>query len=147
MIRSSDFVVDAGVAVKWYVPEVHEVESKQFLDPTLTLHVPELFFPEFGNILWKKARLLKVPEISEDEGRDILRLMAAVSMTAHPTAALLEAAYDMAMGTGRQTVYDCLYLALARDLNCRFVTADRAFFDAIKVGSHAPHIHWVADVV
>ena len=90
---------------------------------------------------------MRVPEISEDEGRDILRLIAAVSMTAHPTAALLEAAYNMAMGTGRQTVYDCLYLALARDLNCRFVTADRAFFDAIKVGSHAPHIHWVADVV
>ena len=51
MIRSSDFVVDADFAVKWYVPEVHEVESKQFLNPTLTLHVPELFFPEFGNIL------------------------------------------------------------------------------------------------
>lgn len=113
MIRSSDVVVDAGVAVKWYVPEVQEVESKRFLDPALMLHVPELVFPEFGNILGKKARLQNVPEISEEEGRDILRLMAAVSMTAHPTACLLEAAYDMAMRTGRQTVYDCLYLALA----------------------------------
>ena len=33
---------------------------------------PDLFFPEFGNIVWKKARLLQVPEITEDEGRLIL---------------------------------------------------------------------------
>ena len=64
-----DLVVDAGVAIKWYVPEIHEREAKRFLDPAHTLHVPDLFFPEFGNILWKKARLLKVPEITEEEGR------------------------------------------------------------------------------
>lgn len=67
-VNPTNFVVDAGVAVKWYVPEVHEADAKRFLSPVFTLHVPELFFPEFGNIIWKKARLLKTPEISEAEG-------------------------------------------------------------------------------
>jgi hypothetical protein len=47
----TDLVVDAGGAIKWYVPEIHEREAKWFLDPAITLHVPELFFPEFGNIV------------------------------------------------------------------------------------------------
>ncbi|MBV8312361.1 MAG: type II toxin-antitoxin system VapC family toxin, partial [Planctomycetaceae bacterium] len=67
-----DLVVDAGLAIKWYVPEVHEAEAKRFLDPAFTLHAPDLFFPEFGNMVWKKARLLQVPEVTEDEGRLIL---------------------------------------------------------------------------
>ena len=66
---TTDLVIDAGVAIKWYVPEVLEVEAKCVLDPSYSLHVPELFFAEFGNILWKKARILKVPEITVEEGR------------------------------------------------------------------------------
>jgi len=140
-----DFVVDAGVAIKWYVPEVHEADAKGLLDPAFTLHVPELFFPEFGSIVWKKARLLKVPEITEAEGRDILRLLLAVDLTVHPMAPLLETAYDIAVGPGRPTVYDSSYLALARTLGARLVTADRAFYDSLKSGPLGAHLHWVAD--
>ena len=78
-VNPTNFVVDAGVAIKWYVPEVHEADAKRFLNPAFTLHVPELFYPEFGNILWKKARLLKTPEITEAEGRDILELLLGVA--------------------------------------------------------------------
>ena len=31
----TDLVVDAGVAIKWYIPEIHEHEAKRFLDPGL----------------------------------------------------------------------------------------------------------------
>lgn len=143
--RATDFVVDAGVAIKWYVPESHEAEAKRLLDPAHTLHVPELFFPEFGSILWKKARLLATPELTEQEGRDILRLLLGVSLIVHPTAPLLEAAYDLAVGPARPTVYDCCYLALAIALNCRLVTADRAFYNALSPGPCGPHLLWIAD--
>ena len=141
----TDFVVDAGVALKWYVAEPLEAEAKRLLDPACTLHVPELFFAEFANILWKKARLLKAPELTIDEGRDILGLLAGVPLTAHPMAPLLEAAYDLAIGPERMTVYDCCYLALARAMDCRLVTADRPFYDALVGSPHGRHLHWVAD--
>ena len=32
-----------------------------------------------------------------------------------------------------QTVYDCLYLALALDQQCELVTADRAFYAGVHV--------------
>ena len=146
-LGANDFVVDAGVAIKWYVPEVHEAEAKRLLSPTYTLHVPELFFPEFGSIIWKKARLLKVPELTEEEGRDILRLLLAVDLQVHPMAPVLESAYTIAVGPERAAVYDSCYLTLALVLGCRLVTADRAFYDALKGGPHGAHLLWVADPI
>jgi predicted nucleic acid-binding protein len=141
------FVIDAGVAIKWYVPEILDGEAKRFLDPSYTLHVPELFFAEFANILWKKARVLKVPEITVDEGRRILRVLSKVSLTAHPMAPLIEAAYDLAVGPERPTVYDSCYLELARALGCRLVTADRSFYDAMKPSRSGSLLLWVADPI
>jgi len=142
-----DLVIDAGVAIKWYVPEVHEAQAKRFLSPDFTLHVPELFYPEVGSILWKKARLLKTPEITEDEGREIVDLLLCVALTVHPMASLLMAAYDLAIGPARPTVYDSCYLILADTLNCRFVTADRKFFDTIHDGPLGSRLLWVADPI
>ncbi len=132
---ASKLVIDAGVAIQWYVPEPHEAEAKRLLDPAYTLHVPELFLPEFGNIVWKKVRRLKAPELTEAEGRNLLRLVLGVPLMVHPMAPLLEAAYDLAVGPGRMTVDDCCYLALAQALGCRLVTADRAFYSAMNSGT------------
>ncbi len=97
---TAHFVIDAGVAIKWYVPEVHEAEARRFLD-----------------------------------------------LTVHPMAPLLEGAYDLAVGPERLTVYDSCYLALARALGCRLVTADRAFYDALIKSPHGAHLHWVSDPI
>ncbi len=144
-VNPTNFVVDAGVAVKWYVPEVHEADAKRFLSPVFTLHVPELFFPEFGNIIWKKARLLKTPEISEAEGRAILELLEGVALTVHAMAQLLKAAFDLAMSAARPTVYDSYYLVLAKTLNCRLVTADQVFYESLNAGPFSPYLLWVTD--
>jgi predicted nucleic acid-binding protein len=144
-VNPTNFVVDAGVAVKWYVPEVHEADAKRFLSPVFTLHIPELFFPEFGNIIWKKARLLKTPEITEAEGRAILELLEGVALTVHPMAQLLKAAFDLAMSAARPTVYDSYYLVLAKTLNCRLVTADQVFYESLNAGPFSPYLLWVTD--
>jgi hypothetical protein len=34
------YVVDASVAVKWYVPEFHSVESSTLLESANALHAP-----------------------------------------------------------------------------------------------------------
>jgi predicted nucleic acid-binding protein len=146
-VNPIDFVVDAGVAIKWYVPEIHEANAKRFLNSACNLHVPELFYPEFGNIVWKKARLLKTLEITEVEGREILNLVLGVALTVHPMGPLLRTAFELAMSAARPTVHDSCYLVLAKVLNCRLVTADRVFYDSLKSGSFGPHLAWVGDPV
>ena len=50
------YVVDAGVAVKWFVPEIHSAPALRLLRKRFDLQAPELIRVEFGNILWKKCR-------------------------------------------------------------------------------------------
>jgi predicted nucleic acid-binding protein len=64
---TEDLVSDAGVAIKWSVPEVLEAGAKLVLAPAYSLHVPELFLAEFGNILSKTDRILKVPELTVEK--------------------------------------------------------------------------------
>ena len=56
-------VVDASIAIKWYVDEVHTSDAEQLIDGRFELHAPELILSEFGNILWKKCRNDDLDEI------------------------------------------------------------------------------------
>jgi predicted nucleic acid-binding protein len=136
------YVVDASVAVKWYVPEVHSVEAERLLDPAYDLHAPDLIVPEFGNILWKKVGRA---ELTAAQARKIVEAFIDVPMFKHPASPLLEAALEGALQSA-QTVYDWTYLALAIALNCQMVTADEKFYLALRSGTLASHFCWVADV-
>jgi predicted nucleic acid-binding protein len=136
------YVVDASVAVKWYVPENYSVEAERLLDHTHELHAPDLIVPEFGNILWKKVGR---DELTAAGARKIIRAFIAVPLIKHPTLSLLEPAFEGAI-QGSQTVYDWSYLSLAIALNCQMVTAHKKFY--LELGSTAllPHLCWVADI-
>ena len=42
--------------IKWHVAEIHADAALRLLgDDAPELHVPDLMFPEAGNILWKKV--------------------------------------------------------------------------------------------
>ena len=64
---------------------------------------------------------------------------------AFPHWPLLPEAVDLAMSLD-QTVYDCLYLALAEARNSVMVTADRRFCDAVSASVWADRIVWIEDV-
>jgi predicted nucleic acid-binding protein len=135
-------VVDASVVIKWHVAEIHADAALRLLgDHAPELHVPDLMFPEAGNILWKKVRR---GDLTEEQARGIAHLVAVAPLEIHPSAPLLEAAFEIATRTGR-TVYDSLYVALAVHLACRLVTADEKLYNALKDGPLGAHILWVED--
>jgi predicted nucleic acid-binding protein len=45
------FVVDASVALKWFLPEVHSDAAARLLREGYRLHAPDLIRAEFGNVL------------------------------------------------------------------------------------------------
>lgn len=135
-------VVDASVAVKWYIKEIHDQEAELLLGKEFELHAPELAIPEFGNILWKKCRN---GQISNDESVKIADAFRKQDIFFHPQKSLLKAALFGANATG-QTVYDWTYLSLALFLSCPFVTADSRFFNALKNTKFTKHMVWVADI-
>lgn len=137
-----NLVVDASVAIKWYVKEEFETEASLLLSPGFALHGPELLLPEFGNIVWKKFRS---GELTQDEALSATQLFSQRAITFHGQSSLLYAAVFGACASG-QTVYDWIYLALAVVLDCPFVTADSRFFKAIHPTDMGNHIIWVGDV-
>ena len=50
------YVVDANVAVKWVLPEIHAEAASRLLSSDNSLLVPDFFFSEVGNIFWKQVR-------------------------------------------------------------------------------------------
>lgn len=115
-------VIDASIAIKWVVEEEGTSQALA-LRHRAKLIAPELLVAECANILWKKVRR---DELSEKEALLAARLLQAAEIELLPTRSLLEPATRLAVALGHPA-YDCLYLALAVDNDCKFVTADERF--------------------
>jgi predicted nucleic acid-binding protein len=133
--------VDASVAVKWFLPEIHSDAALRLLEEERELLVPDLVWGEVGNILWKK-RLQD--QVTDDEARFILQELARFNLIVHSSQELAETAWSLASRLKR-TFYDSLYLALAESESCPLVTADRRLFNAVK--PFGLDLVWIEDIV
>lgn len=138
------YVIDASVAVKWYLAEVHQTEAIIVLDSDEILFAPDLLLSEVGNIIWKKVRL---KELSKKEGLGVITSFARVSERVQiiPSGSLLEPAFEIATAYDR-TVYDAMYVGLAVAHSCQLVTADRRLFNSLAQTRLAGNLRWIADV-
>ena len=109
---------------------------------TKELLAPHLLWAEVGNILWKHQRRR---QSSIEEVRRMLAEFQRLPVTTFPHWPFLAAALDLAISL-EQTVYDCLYLALAEARDSVMVTADRRFYDAVFGSVWADRIVWIEDV-
>ncbi len=139
----SRFVVDASVAIKWYLPEPNSADADRLLNNGSQLLAPDLLFPEVGNILWKRVMR---SELTVHKAQVILRALETLPLTLRPADDLSENAMTVACSLKR-SFYDSLYLALALMADCRLVTADKKLFDAVKDAAPIKkHILWIEDV-
>ena len=113
-------VIDASIAVKWVVEEDGTPEAL-VLRQTAGLIAPDLLIPECANILWKKVQR---NELSKTEALLAARLLQGAEIELAPMRSLLEAATRMSIELDHPA-YDCVYLALAAETDCRFVTTDQ----------------------
>ena len=126
-------VIDASVAIKWVVEE-DGTELALALRQQARLMAPDLLVPECANILWKKVQR---KELSRDEALLAARLLQSAEIVLVPTRALMEGATRLAIELGHPA-YDCLYLALAVENDCRFVTADERLVGKIRQDKKSP---------
>lgn len=136
------FVVDASVAIKWFLPEIHSDAALRLLAQEHTLHAPDLIFSEFGNVLWKRVTK---NEISKNEANATIEGLLSLHLQVQPSQLLIPLALELACGKNR-TVYDSLYLAAAIALESPLVTADAKFYRALSKGAFSAHLLWVEDI-
>lgn len=125
-------IVDASVAIKWAIGEADHEAALPLLEQELV--VPDIFFAEVANVLWKKAQR---GEIAPEEAREAAALIAEVGYEVIGMRSLLADALDLALEIGHPT-YDLFYVALARARRLPFVTADRRLVQRIAALTPRP---------
>ncbi len=134
-------VVDASVAIKWFVPEIHSDAALRLRSENYELMAPDLLIPEIGNILWKK---IVRDGMRLDVAGEILKHFEASPVAISPSMPLAPIALGIA-AEERRSLYDGLYVALAMVERCRLVTADRKLYNSLKTSRFTQHLRWVED--
>ena len=111
-------MVDASVAIKWFVAEPDSSDAAALLRHPLS--APDLRAAECANILWKKVARA---ELTLNEAEVVALALEKAAVALHPTRARLATVMKLACELDC-TTYDCFYLALAQELQQPLVTAD-----------------------
>ena len=136
-------VVDASVAVKWFLPEDHSGVALRLLAGGYSLSAPDLLFAEAGNVLWKRHRR---GDLRPDEAAQILADLQRLPLTIHSSRPLLDQAWAIAHDHGR-SFYDSLYVALAMKQTVSLVTADHKLYNALRSVPAGAALLWVEELV
>lgn len=114
-------VVDASVAVKWFLVEPGDREALAVLDGGEPLIAPELVVAEVVNAVWRR---LVTGGIDASQAADVPAAIQKLFAELRPIGALASRALEIAAEL-RHPVYDCFYLALAEAESAKLITADR----------------------
>jgi predicted nucleic acid-binding protein len=136
-------VIDASVLIKFYVPEILSDRAERLLakvgNKDIDLLAPDLIYPEAGNILWKKQRL---KELTHSEAEEITDAILSLPLMIEASKSLLPLAVDIAIACGI-TVYDALYLSLAKVYETTLITADRKLVDVLAKTDLKDSVIWL----
>jgi predicted nucleic acid-binding protein len=139
-----NLVIDASVVIKAYVPEILSDKAEEVMsrlaDGELVLLAPDLLYPETGNILWKKRRLHELTLAEVDE---IVNAISALPIKIEASRPVMPLAVTIAMHSGI-TVYDAMYVAVARIYETRMITADKKLVDALLKTEFSGYVQWLA---
>jgi predicted nucleic acid-binding protein len=120
-------VIDASVALKWFVEEDGTPQATTILAGRDLLIAPDLIVAEVCNAGWKAVRAGTMHPAQHDHAA--ARLVLAFDELL-PLAPLAERAVVLSR-TLAHPVYDCFYLVLAELRGTRMVTADRRLISRI----------------
>ena len=137
-------MVDASVGIKLFVDEELSDRAAELFEglawePPLHLYVPDLFYLECGNILWKYVRRFDYPTA---QARESLSSLGALALQRLSDSLLVEESLDLALARGI-SVYDASYVTLAQHLDVPFVTADERLVR--KLEGSGIEIRWLGE--
>ena len=146
-MRGTAPVVDASVAIKWVPEEPFTDQASALFDDALARHqlpqAPPHLPGEVVNAIYRRTRRTSVTAIPPDEARlavsHFLRLPIAV--VAPP--GLYEEAYAIAEAQRLASIYDGLYVALAKIVGADLWTADERLLNAVR--TFAPWVRWIGE--
>jgi len=138
-------VVDASAGIKAVLIEPLSAQADRlfaglFGAPPVRIYVPDLFFVECANILWKYVRRQSSPV---QDALTHLYFLNGLQLQRTPTVDLVVDALPLAV-TYNLSAYDACYVALAERLQVPLVTADEALIR--KLAGSPQDVRWLGDL-
>lgn len=110
-------VVDANVAVKWYLPEAGSDAALELMDGTSPLFAPDLIRLEVLAAITRRVCTGEATaEVTMTRCNNWLRHLRAGAVTVLPEHEILDDAVSLSLQIPH-TLQDCLYLAVANKLD------------------------------
>lgn len=139
------YVIDASVALKWFLTEEDSQGADALFDAFLRsraeLLAPDVLLLEVANALWKQTALLKL--LRSEEAISIFHDFIALPLNLQPSNPLASRALNLAVKF-QHPVYDMLYCALAIENDCEFVTADTVLVS--RLSSRLPFVRLLTTI-
>lgn len=132
MTTSLKCVVDASVGIKKFIiepltPKVDELLA-HLNDASACLYVPDLFYVECTNVLWKYILAGLYDNVEAQKNLGDLKLLR---FTSTPTVDLIQKAFPLSVAHGI-SAYDACYVALSRQNNVPLLTQDQRLVNTLK---------------
>jgi predicted nucleic acid-binding protein len=124
------FVLDCSLAAKWVLPEPDCAPAlrlfERYQSGEISLIAPDLLLAEFASLLAKRTRR---KEISTKQAHEAFHLMTRCAPRLFDMRPRLFRALGLSL-RHKMSLWDCVYVALAVEHGCPFLTADRRLFRA-----------------
>jgi predicted nucleic acid-binding protein len=134
-------VIDASVAVKWYVAEARRNEARNVLATAAEMIAPDIILTEVANALRRKVT---EGTVTMEQALNALDdLPGSFSRLVHAEQTL-RAAFDLALCLDHP-LPDCVYLACAVLNGASLVTDDRKFLEKAVANGHRNRVVLLAD--
>jgi predicted nucleic acid-binding protein len=140
-----NYVVDASVALKWFLPEGDNASADDvlnaFLNGKIGLNAPDLLLIVAASALWRRSVVRG--ELASSEAKAIYRDMLTLPVNFQSMDRLAAASFALAI-THRHSAYDAVYCALAIEMDCELITSDAT--PVAKLGKVFPFIRHLSTV-
>jgi predicted nucleic acid-binding protein len=127
-------IVDASVAIKWFVDEPGSNSARQLWRDEARLLAPDLIVPEVCNTIWRKVR---IGQAAPAQAQEVVVRMQQGVLEFRPTLPLAARAMAVSLALDHPA-YDCFYLALAEREQSVVVTADERLISRLSRTLYGP---------
>jgi predicted nucleic acid-binding protein len=128
------YVVDASIAAQHLIHDSHTPHVDALFDALSRdheLYIPDICLTECANVLWKRVRF---HGLEEEQAVNLIHEFTALPLTVIPSSLLLASA--IRFGVAHQmSVYDAIYIALAKQFGYSLITADQRQSEVAKTAN------------
>ncbi|MDJ0514773.1 MAG: type II toxin-antitoxin system VapC family toxin [Trichodesmium sp. MO_231.B1] len=130
------YVVDASVGIKQFIPNPLLGKTKQLFAnlsySTIEIYVPDLFYVESANTLWKYIR---AGQLTSKQVQEYLSVLKMYPLQVVSTVELMETAVNIAVYQNI-SVYDATYVALSENVEAPLLTLDKKLLNSLRNTSY-----------